>query len=482
MKKSLTTIEIGDHYIKLLEAKRLRGAPCLTYCEIQDKKPGLGSDLHPVLTRMVSAKELALEDVVIVVPRRHVFLKLITLPTLSHDELTRMIPLQLSHLTPFARDEIIYNYSVVSQDPSGYTQVLLAVIQKEVVGKLLAVLQEAHVSSHKVALTAEGIEAWVKMQGKDGHLETKGVVMVVDIDAQNSEVCFFSEGKLDFSRHIQCGMDDIGQEAMASFAEAIGLTLGVYKKESGHGDIARAVVISSSPKGSILKETLAKLYACPIDVMAPLDNIVRDKKMPVPQSCQDQGVSITAGAGFCSYFQEPEINLIPPDVVDRKRMRSQQKVVMRFLFVLFMALVLGGAILTLDISRKDMYLKKLEAKIGDVDKQVTQAEDKFAFLKFAQDQRQNRIFIPDVIRLLYQIIPDTVSFRALLLNAQGVFEIQGYADTQASINQVQNRLVNSKIFEDITLQYATKRKRFNDEFMEFKLSCRIKVRQESNGQ
>ena len=66
------------------------------------------------------------------------------------------------------------------------------------------------------------------------------------------------------------------------------------------------------------------------------------------------------------------------------------------------------------------------------------------------------------------MVPDDISLQNFSMRA-GVFELQGIATKDQDINSLQSALVASSLFENIDLQYATKRKRFNQEYTEFKI-------------
>jgi hypothetical protein len=81
--------------------------------------------------------------------------------------------------------------------------------------------------------------------------------------------------------------------------------------------------------------------------------------------------------------------------------------------------------------------------------------------------------VVDIIKEFYGILPGEMSLKALSLDRTGALVIEGLAQTGSEVNKLQNGLVNSPLFKEVNLQYATKRRRFNEEYTDFKIICRL---------
>lgn len=76
-----------------------------------------------------------------------------------------------------------------------------------------------------------------------------------------------------------------------------------------------------------------------------------------------------------------------------------------------------------------------------------------------------------LIHELNALMPQDVSLRLLHLEEGGRLSLQGYTVAGASISSFQASLVKSPLFKEVNLEYATKRKIFNMELTDFKITA-----------
>ena len=79
----------------------------------------------------------------------------------------------------------------------------------------------------------------------------------------------------------------------------------------------------------------------------------------------------------------------------------------------------------------------------------------------------------DVIHELLRLMPQDLSLRSIYLDEQRRLSVQGYAQAATSVNNFQAGLVKSAAFAEVNLEYATKRKIFNMEVTDFKISFKL---------
>ena len=106
-----------------------------------------------------------------------------------------------------------------------------------------------------------------------------------------------------------------------------------------------------------------------------------------------------------------------------------------------------------------------------------ETKKKKQFVETFYQELKRRIIIVDLIHELNKLTPNDISFRSLLLDDNGSFTIQGYAQTSTGVNDFQSRLVRSAIFNEVNLQFATKRKIFNMEVTDFKIISKLKIKE-----
>jgi Tfp pilus assembly protein PilN len=74
---------------------------------------------------------------------------------------------------------------------------------------------------------------------------------------------------------------------------------------------------------------------------------------------------------------------------------------------------------------------------------------------------------------LYKRTPEDVIYQSVYWTEEGEWILQGYAQTRSGVNNLQSGLIDSSWFQDVQLDYATKRKLGNVDVTDFRIHCRI---------
>lgn len=474
MKKGFRTIlEITNTHVKLLRAKAQRGLFVVSSCQIRDLENNKGAIVEKALAEMVSQNKIEEDELIVIVPRRNIILKQISLPSHTEAELRKMIGLQLVNQVPYAREDIVFDFSVLGKDPSGYAKILVVVAHKDIINKYLKMFNEIDLVPYQLTLSSSGISNWYTEKEARVSSGDSTILSLINIDHSHSEVCFCRKGQLLFSRSINFGIRDLQPENMAAFMEQISLTFGAYKKEQMGEDIDKIIVISRSREASALKEELEKYYPKPIEILTSLSDIPCETSFDLSSFRAEEGISLISSLGFLFDNLQEQINLMPMEMLTVKRQRIKRRAIFQVIFLAILVIVFIIGAFGVGVYQDADYLKKIEKQIEGTKAEVKKAERKTQFLRFVKDNLQNRALIADVIKELYDLAPEEISFRSLNVDVKGVLTIQGFADKGVRVNQFQEALVGSVLFQEVNLKYATKRKRFKKEYIDFQIICKL---------
>lgn len=476
MKKELTTcIEFTDSHVKLLEMRWARGQHVVTTCEhvpLAGQKP---EDLDRALSQLIQGRNIA--SLAALIPGRYAILKQITLPSHSDDEIENMVSLQINHLGPFPREEIVFGHLILDKDLQGYSRVLIVVVQKENILYFLRALQRQNVIPRHLFLGSQAILNWYLFQKRVAKLPDAPCVMLADVDDDNTEVCFCHRDKLFFSRNIRFGTRDMADDKLESFLEQIGLTLGAYIKENMGPDITRIAVIANTDARAQLAEKLEEYYRVPVDVLTSFDHLVHEKSAGLTLQQKAAGLSLTRSIGFLLERGHAFVNLMPQEVVHNQASRIRRRVILRFTVSALIAGLLGLGLFGTKVYRDKQRLQAVEEQLGQTRALVEKVRQEIDVLRaFARRHRQ-RIRFVEIFRELYQLTPGGINFQTLNLDNQLMLSIQGNAASGSDVNLFQSRLVESPVFQEVTLQYATQRVRFRQEYTDFKIVCQLRARE-----
>jgi len=473
MKKIMTTIEITDADIKLLQIEKVRGKCVVIFCDTRPVVHSSDEEIASLLKEMISSLPVMPDEVTLLVPRRLVILRQMRLPSHNNDEIGDMIGLQLVNNIPYPVDEIVCQHHLIDQDDEGYSRVLAVIIHREISRRYCQLLQKAGIRDGKLVLTSLGILDWVAhYEGKQKEADNQSVVLL-NVDLQHCEMCFCHNKKLFFSRSLPFGSERLASGDTDELVKQIRLSLETYQR--GHlGPEARKILIVSAPRGgTALKEKLEKGLGILVESLEPLDDASCLQGIDKAALRARYSSSITAGLGLLLSNTKNLINLAPGEVHAAKQVRTKRRQFIKFVFLFFLAAALGISGQLIGTHKKGAQLKSLENEIGRLQPQLKEARRKAQFVESFDRKLGQYSFIPDVIDGLNRLTPEEISFRTLSLDNQRRLIIQGYAKTNAGINDFQARLIQSTRFHNVDLKFVTKRKIANMSVMDFKIAFQL---------
>ncbi len=469
-----TIIEITDTHVKCVQSKILRSKKVISACDIRPLAQFTDDELTRALTEVVRSKHISSDQLTLVIPRRLAILKQLRLPSQNEDEINKMIGLQLVNQIPYGIDDIIFDYHLIEKEATGYVKVLVVIVHKDISNRFLKIFNKIGIPIVHLTLSSLGVLGWYMFQESQRKIREEQAAMVVNIDAAHSEICFFYNSKLLFSRSINHGAKDLAQDNIVGILSQVELSAGTYQKEDMGTALRKCSIVSALADVTRLRDSIEQRLHIPTEILTPSMNVLTQKNINLSSLKEQAGLSLAVCIGlFWGDIKRP-VNLLPAQVQEDKisKLRKRQLVVFFVLFIL--NIFLGVSILGVELYKKTETLNALEKQIEQAKAGADKANRVLEFLKVAKEQFEERVFIPDLMRSLFQLTPKDISFRSISLDESGVFTIQGYAQTNSGVSTFQSNLVNSSVFGEINLQFATQRRIFNMDVTDFKIVCKLK--------
>jgi len=468
-----TSLEITETHIKLLQAKGSRGGLTIQACDIRRLSIPSDEETTKILSVLVTQWHLRHQLVIAVIPRRFCILRHLTLPSHDDKEIQKMIGLQIINQVPYSREDIIYDYVIVKKEENGYSKVLIVIVHRDVVQRYLRMLQKVGIHPQKVTVSSLGLLRWWEhVQKKDETTEKLGTALI-NIDEVDSEICFCFTGHLLFSRHIQLGARELHPEHMDNFFQQIDLTIKSYQKDKMGPEIERFIVISTLAEAALLRDRLSTEYKKNVEIFSPLESLPSSLKTEHMSLWERSGYSIAVGLGIIFSDIGKLLNFVPTELKDSKMIALSRRKWLKLGTLVTVVIVLCVSILWLDVYKQDFQLSQIQNKVKMLKIEATDAEKKIQLVTFVEESIQKRVIIADIISELYRLTPDDIAFRSLSLTEQGLMTIQGFSKTRTGVNNFQNQLVNSSLFKEVTLQYASRSAMFGKELTDFKITFQL---------
>ena len=472
MKNSyFTSVEITDTHVKLLQTQLERDKVTLYYCDVREITQQSDQEVSKILSSMVTASKIRPINLVGIIPRRFAILRHMAFPSHTEHEIQKMVNLQIVKQVPYPKEDILLDYSLLLKEPSGYSKVLVVAVHKEVADRYLKIFHAANLSPSQLTLSSVGLLHWYIFEEKFFKEKNNRPVVVINIDAVNAEICFCHHQKLLFSRNLNFGARDLSEEKIAAFIEQVGLTIATYAKEKIGEDIAEIIFVGALRDAHVLKTRLEAEYKLPVKFFRSLEHVTVKKDIKM-LDLDRLGISLAVALGLMTGL-ETFVNLMPIEVSGKREMKAKRQEFLRLLFFIGLIMILVGFIFAIRIYKQEFYLRQIEQKNTEIVERVNIIKEKVKRLDFMNGRMSPKVTVIDIVRELYQLTPPDVSFNLISIDENNVLTLQGVSETGSGVNLFQKNLANSPFFQDVNLQYVTKRKIFKGELTDFKMTCQI---------
>ena len=507
-KEIITAIEITGTHIKLLQKDDSNRVAAISFGGIKNIAQLSDTEISQVLSKLVKESLGVSKRIIAAIPRRNITLAHLQLPSNADHEIRRMVDLQVVNSVPYVREDILYDYGVLEKNESGYTRVLVAIVQREIIQRYLDIFQKANIYPTILTLSSSGLLQWQIYQ-KNHKPQTQqpfpqvgtsskqlaGRVndsvnlnplnikstpeVMIDVDMETSELCFCYEDKLLFSREIHFGSRHLNSQTVNSFVAQISLTLATYRRENMGGEISKIVVSTTSKDSALLMDRLKQEYQIPVVSISLTEYFFFSKRVSGTIPLESDGISLAAVVGFLFTSVPGFLNFLPQQVSSNRYLKQRKKQWIQSGILGLIVLILISAIFLIKISTNKRSLDFFQNKIKHMKPEVQQAQKKLQRFRFMCNELQNRISLVDFFHELNRLTPEGITFTGLDYDVSGKFTLQGQAKEAGDVNRLQEGLVASALFKNVTLEYATKRKTNPEEMTVFKFSCQIPVKSSS---
>jgi len=448
MKKNISTvIEITDDHIKLLQTQVLRGNPQLMTCDIEPIDSHTEEHLFKLFKKIAFRHSIQTDKLTFILPRKLVILKQIGVPSVNEGEIDKMIGLQLVNQIPYPVQDVVYDYYILDKGETGYTTTMVIIVHKDVIDRYLTLFRRLDIHLNKLTFSSLGIVQLYYFLGKSKEMDVHKSFLLISVDAGHSELCFFRDKKLYFSRSIGYGAKDLSQAGITTFLNQIQLTLHTYREESFGAEIENFFIFSELNESELLKEMIEKEFKLPCEIVSYSEDIPTHKSFKLSGSKEHKNCSFSVGLGFLFAHQDKMLNFIPQEVYDTKLKKIKKRQMITFFSLLLTLLFLVVGVIGIDVFEKISIVRSLENQLNATQSKVRQAKDHVQLTEVFQTELDHRIVVSDIIYELNKLVPIEISLRSFDLSQQGVLNIKGYAKTSASLNNFQGRLVKSPLFQ-----------------------------------
>ncbi|HSV43725.1 MAG TPA: PilN domain-containing protein [Candidatus Bathyarchaeia archaeon] len=454
----MNLLQITRHHLRLIQGQW----PEISGCFQVERDPV--KTLRQDLERLIKESRLKITEAVVVLPRPDVFCQGLVLPSQEEEELERMIAVQIPMLVPFDASQTMVDYRIVPQSGSGQSEIFLGIASQDRVSAYVADAAAQGISVRDVVLTGDGLDRFIKHFLPDRLSSAKAAAFLFP-DAQMSEMVVYDGPVMKAMYYLPYGLQDV-PDRLDGFCQEIAFCLKSFAKDPW-GNAVGAVAVCGVREGESLTTALTR-HGMEAESLNFSDVFAKTNLATVG--------SASAWAcllGFCAAGAEkPLWSFLPAGAHSQKEEKARRKEGLRFAVSLLLAVVLAVGLYGVRRIQQQRRLRAMEQQIAALQPEIDKADQRQQFFSLVL-QNKGALPVVEAVREFYQLLPEDVFLASFVMRGGTVFELQGSALQGDAVSDLQQALVSSASFQNVALEYATKRRRFKEEYTEFKISFEL---------
>lgn len=487
-KKIITVLEIGSGWLKIVQAESFAKSRKIKKIVVEEAAISRSSQDEKISERIRNLfKELKIDSdsLIVILPLQAPAIRNLELPSANPAEIKDMVELQIGKLTPFAKDEIIYDYQILSTNTEGYSVVMLAVVHQDVIRRYFEILKLAELKTERIALSSEGLLAWYRFAYKGGVAEEPHVL--VNLDCDKSDFTVILKDKVVFCRSISIGSSrDLksADEWQEKLIEEIKRSIYAYQSELAGSEISKIIITGAQVSISSLNETgLKSKIGLPVEIIPQLKNIPEALEHPVGNNLTIENVSVASLFGFVLAYPEQKWNFIPLQLRIEKEMRERGKDIYLFGIYLVVILMAISSIFLGKVYNKEQYLARLKQETSEIQEKADKLNSMRKVTGEIKERTFRKAFALNFIYEIHSVVFPEIYLTLISFDGESELTLRGVSNTMSEIFGFLNALEKSKYFQNVKTKFVTTRNIGGKDLTEFEIVCSLEddFKQQSMG-
>lgn len=463
-KKRFLVLEIADNIVKVAMTENFNGRTVITNIS---NLPGEEGEIGQRIKKLKGYRRYR-KNTIILIPPKKVTIRYLELPSRDRLELKEMINFQLPRYLPYALSDIIFDFRIVEETKEGYAKVMVVCIQLQALKDILKKVPYLEDSLYGVFLSGEtGIDILpVSVKNK------KEVQALVDISFEEVTLSVFNLSGFLFARSLNSAFFN-RQENWPKGLEEIERTFMAFSRDFGGRKIESMVITGAKASTRTFYHFLKEHSSQAIELFNPFEHIQLPKDIENRVS-GETNLSFQAVIGAGMERVERRINLIPPEILSRKKRQFKKR--SRFVILLLVMIIAGQLAFTIynEIAKRKVYLTRLLDEIKVTQSKAREIEDRQKKTGLIKAQLDMEGSVLEILREVYQIMPAGISLNSFIFEKGNSLSLRGTARTMSEVFSLIPLLEKSPYFEKVLSEGTKMRKIKGEEAADFQIRALLK--------
>ena len=475
-KKIMTALEIDGGKLKIVQSEffgKTRKINKVIAEEIVSSPDSRDEKISARIKDLFKGLNIEPDSVIIIASYQTAIIRNLEFPSIDSAEIKNMVELQISKQTPFAADEIIYDYTVLSINAEGYSRVLLSIVHQDVIKRYFKILKAAKVKVERVALSSEGLFAWYRF----AHQERPGdePYVLINVDFGKSNFTVILKDKLTFCRNIFVeGLESLSgaQEWQEKLVSEIKHSIYAYRNEVDSKEVDKIVITGAEALTASLNEDFLKdKLTLAVEIIPQFENIPEAGDSLGRDNSVIKNISLASLLGFALTADKPKINLIPLQLRLEKGLKERGKDLYLFGVCLAAILMIISSIFLGKVYNKKQYLARLKEETLKIQDKANKLSGMQKEIEGVKKRIVKRDFALNCIYEIHKIIFPEIYLTAISSDGESQVILRGVSSAMSEVFDFLNALEKSECFQNVKTKFVTTRKIGNKVLTEFEIVC-----------
>ncbi len=381
------------------------------------------------------------------IPRHLVTVRFLKLPSVDESEIAGMVKTESLKHIPYADEDVVSGYRIVEKFGDGYSNVLIAITQADVLRKLIALLKRSGLTVESAHLGSETLLLWYLASREPAGNMTS---MLVNVDSDHIDIDIVSQGRLLFTRGAFYGS---GTEALAEkIAGEIKVSASAYHKESGNS-IDKVVLTGCGAVTAELKDLVGEKMKVPVEVTDQMANFAKSPAAYL----ETEDASFAELLGLSAKYGEARIRLLPENIEEEKTLGLVKKNIALASAVLCLIAIMAFGLVVKKLHDKKVYIAAIDLELAKIAPKVKKAKQMSREVDIITQKMSERPLAIDLVAEIFRITPTGISLAMMEYESGKAVLLRGAAPSLSDVFKYVAVLEKSPYFENVKVRYANKR-------------------------
>ncbi|MBN1384581.1 MAG: pilus assembly protein PilM [Elusimicrobia bacterium] len=469
--KLYTGLDLRDNTIRIVQMRKDAGKWQLVniFHEAVENKTEVREKLKEIASRYKIKNTVLYTSV----SKQDVFVKYLSLPPGEKPEIRKMMDFEIEKYIPFPAEKAITDFDLLPNKPENPDRpnVFFVAANSGIIREHFDILSYAGLIPEAI-----GITSLANFNSFVYNIESKNCFGLIDIGRKTIEISIISDGILCFSRSFSIGESALGEFShwFDEFLFEIKSSLDVFGKSSFGCKPEKIYLCGDCSKLEDIKSLLHKNLKLDVEkfnIFDKIDTGLFNSSEPVSDP---EIFSVAVGSILNTELFGIKVNLIPPEVIDRRRKLKKRKNILVYGIAGFLMLFSVLFLAFRDTYTKITEIRTLDKKIEQLKPAVKGAEKIINQFGVFEEFSHSGIIPLNILSELSTVLPSNLYLTQFFYDKdKSQILIKGRTNSFLTASKLPILLAKSGIFSGVTGKSSKEIKFADKQLVEFEIECSV---------